>query len=160
MYSTLAIIIAAIIFISLVWYRFFVPINKMITGDVEETTSPKRTDLSKLLITLSTASIVFTVGLMNEELSESIYLKYAWFSFFGTIILGVMMFFLEYIRDMSNEIMNKFVTGAEGRWKKEHHQLASNGILLEKIVFLLHFGEVVSLILALNFLMIFGTKNL
>lgn len=162
MNSTIVILVVAIISVLIIWFVFFVPITNHISIHIDRTTSSKRTDLSKLIITLSIASIVFSVSLMSEQVSNSIYLKYSWFCFLVTIIIGVVMFLLEYIKELSDEIVATHEDGADRNktWGKGIRRLAHNGIMLNKVVFSLFLAEVVSLILALNFLLIFGTKNL
>jgi len=141
------------------WYEFFKPITKNLTIAIDEKTAKMRTEICKIIITLSTASIVLTVNLIKENLVNTRYLETSWLSFIVAIGFCIYVLFLQYIYNISNEIIIE-TEKTDKKWDSSIHKLASNSVVLEKMIFVFFYAELLALLTGLVSLIAFGVENL
>lgn len=153
------------------WFIFIRPLfkyQKFASRKIREITFSKLIDIDKNILAISSAAIIFTVSLLNKGLLSNSYLIGSWACFIVSIISGIMLYVANITHDYTDEIsvhntmslLNKEKGKASNEEVHDVRTIISNQRTLLKIIFILIYIEMSSLILAFILLSIFGYKNL
>lgn len=159
MLSILLISFGIILILVGIWFKFFKPILKELTIHVDQKYSQTRTDICKILITLSTASIVLTINLIKGDFINTNFLIASWVCFLVTIVLCILVLFFQYLKNLMNELIVESEKN-DKKFNENISKLMSHSLTLEPLIFISFYSEMVILIFALISLGIFGIANI
>lgn len=164
--------IAVLIVMSILWILFIRPLFKFqrfASRNIRRATFSKLIDIDKNILTISSAAIILTVSLIQEELLSNIYLVASWASFLISISAGILLYIAYFVHDYTDEIsidkFHKFLNKQKNEKAEEGeldviHSIRNNQRILVKTIFILIYFEITFLIIALILLSLFGYKNL
>jgi len=169
------ILIILTILISIIfWFVFTKPILNNISNKIEDKVFPDLIHNTKVIITLSTAAIIFTVKeYINIPYISKMFLIISWIAFLICIIFSIFLLFILFLYKanngalwgqldrLSNELdkMEKDIP-TKDNISEDAHKLLKKTQTLCKTLFLLHYLQNIFLFIALALLILFGINNI
>jgi len=161
--ASIAIILSVLV---IFWYLFIRPIfliSDKSSHEIREDVFPGIIEISKTVITISSAAIVLTVSFISRPVTNNHYLLFSWGSFILAISFGVITLIAYFTHRLTDKVMidgfskmQKADSSAQENQAREWLSLLRNNQFLTKTLILLIYLQASTLFIALFFLVIFG----
>jgi hypothetical protein len=170
---TYAIIIIIVVLIA-IFYLLILPLFKYlnkVSQDMHEAVLPGLLELDKTIITICSAAIILTINLIDKSVVAKNYLITSWFALIACIGIGILILLTSYVERVSGKVFARIFSD----FSKESRNITNNKksvegeevrktfnhwILLNKVLVILIYLLVSSLLISFLFMIIFGLKNL
>lgn len=135
-----------------------------LTHNIRESVYPGIIEIDKTIITISSAAIVLTIQLIDKPLIEKQYLMWSWVGFSATIGMGAIILLANFTYRLIDKVKIKEI----GRLEQGDHKacdeddcfkLIKRHRYLETVLLLLVYIQVITLLLSLISLLLFGYEN-